>query len=81
MLKKPPGEISPYQGRGGDVELLCGACHHMLAEHGYSNEVENIVLCCPICGAYNLTGAPEPDSTPGLDAGWDQVQARDLRHP
>lgn len=58
VLKKPPGDIRPYQGRG-DIELLCGSCHQMLAEH--SSLTETIVLCCPICNAFNLTAAPEPD--------------------
>ena len=51
VLKKPPGDISPYQGRGGDIDLLCGCCHHVLAEHSYPGESEHIVLCCPVCGS------------------------------
>jgi hypothetical protein len=80
VLKKPPGDTSPYHGRGGDIDLLCGACHHLLAEHSYSSESKNIVLCCPICGSFNLAGAPEP---PGrgqpLDANWGRIRTRDLR--
>ena len=81
VLKKPPGDISPYQGRCGDIDLLCGTCHHMLAEHSYFNQADNIVLCCPICGAYNLAEPPEPDRRAPADTDWSQVRARDLRHP
>ena len=80
VLKKPPGDISPYQGRGGDIDLLCGTCHHMLAEHSYSSDTADIVLCCPICGSYNLPGAPEAEPY-RLDSGWGRVRARDLRRP
>jgi hypothetical protein len=81
VLKKPPGDISPYQGRGGDIDLLCGTCHHMLAERSYTSEADNIVLHCPICSSYNLTGAPQRERPRPLDPGWDGVRARDLRHP
>ncbi|HTB50371.1 MAG TPA: hypothetical protein VK701_05280 [Solirubrobacteraceae bacterium] len=80
VLKKPPGDISPYQGRGsGDIDLLCGTCHHMLAEHVYPDWVAGIVLCCPICGAFNETAALEPDRPRATDTSWQTVQARDLR--
>ncbi len=82
VLKKPPGDIRPYQGRGGHIDLLCGNCHHMLAEHSYSSETKRIVLCCPICGAYNLAGAPDaPDRGSPLGADWGQIRTRDLRRP
>ncbi len=81
VLRKPPGDIRPYQGRAGDIDLLCGACHHMLAERSYSSSTENIVLCCPICGAFNLTGAPEPDRPHPSDTDRGRVRVRDLRQP
>jgi hypothetical protein len=81
VLQKAPGDISPYQGRGGDLDLLCGECHHMLAEHVHPAGIPGIVLRCPICEACNLTGALEPGQMPPSATGWAAVQARDLRHP
>jgi hypothetical protein len=69
VLKKPSGDVSPYQGGGGDVDLLCGICHHMLAERSCSSEAENVMPCCPICGSFNLTGAAVLDRTGPVDAG------------
>jgi hypothetical protein len=81
VLEKAPGEINPYQGRGGDIDLLCGNCHHMLAEHVHPTGITGVVIRCPICEAFNLTGTPSPGPMPPSDTSWGAVRARDLRHP
>ncbi len=81
VLAKAPGDVSPYQGRGGDIDMLCGECHHALAEHTDAHGISGVVLRCPICGAFNLTGALEPGQAPPSGTSWETVRARDLRHP
>jgi len=81
VLQKRPGDVSPYQGRGGDLDLLCGECHHMLAEHVHPTGIHGIVLRCPICEAFNLTGPVEPGQKPPSAGSWEAVRERNLRRP
>jgi hypothetical protein len=37
------------------AELVCGACATVLAEVVEDGEVEDVVIQCPNCGAYNKT--------------------------
>jgi len=37
------------------AELVCGACAIVLAEVVQGGEVEDVVIQCPNCGAYNKT--------------------------
>ncbi len=57
LTKEPEGDLSPFMSGKGDggVELLCGNCEHLLAEHIYpADKMAGIVLCCPACGGGNL---------------------------
>jgi hypothetical protein len=85
VLEKPPGDISPYQGQWGDMDLLCGSCRHTLAEHALPDRSDGIVIRCPVCRAFNLSGASDPEpgarsDAPPPDADPGAVRARDLRH-
>lgn len=58
LSKDSPGDRSPFvSGKGdGGVDLLCGGCDHLLADHIYpAGKLAGMVLCCPACGASNLT--------------------------
>ena len=56
LRKEPAGDLSPFMSGKGDggVDLLCGTCDHLLVQRIYpANKISGIVLCCPVCGAYN----------------------------
>ncbi len=57
LSKDDAGDVSPFMSGKGDggVELLCGGCDHLLADHIYpADELAGNVLSCPVCGAHNL---------------------------
>ena len=57
LVKDTPGDSSPFlSGKGdGGVDLVCGQCDHLLANHIYpADKIAGMVLCCPACGTYNL---------------------------
>ena len=57
LTKEPAGDLSPFMSGKGDggVDLLCGNCDHLLADHIYpADKIAGVVLCCPACGAYSL---------------------------
>ena len=57
LNKEAVGDVSPFMSGKGDggVDLLCGGCEHLLAERIYpADKLAGIVLCCPVCAAYNL---------------------------
>jgi hypothetical protein len=57
LTKDTAGDLSPFMSGKGDggVDLLCGSCDHVLAEHIYpADKIAGMVLCCPACGALNL---------------------------
>ncbi len=57
LVKHAPGDESPFvSGKGdGGVDLVCGSCAHVLADHIYpADKIAGMVLCCPVCGAFNL---------------------------
>ena len=57
LAKDAAGDLSPFlSGKGdGGVDLVCGTCDHVLADHIYpADKIAGMVLCCPVCGAYNL---------------------------
>ena len=57
LTKEVAGDLSPFMSGKGDggVDLLCGGCNHVLADHiSPADKMSGMVLCCPSCGAYNL---------------------------
>ena len=57
LTKEPADDLTPFMtGKGdGGVDLLCGNCNHVLAEHLYpADKLSGVVLCCPLCNANNL---------------------------
>lgn len=57
LAKDVTGDLSPFlSGKGdGGVDLLCGNCDQLLADHVYpADKLAGIVLCCPVCDAYSL---------------------------
>ena len=57
LSKEATGDLSPFRSGKGDggVDLLCGGCDHVLADHIYpAGKLAGKVLCCPSCGAYNF---------------------------
>lgn len=57
VLVRDEGDRGVYfAGEHGDVDLLCGACGHVLATGMESpTQVQNIVLQCPACLKFNDT--------------------------
>jgi hypothetical protein len=47
------GFQGPFFKGEGAIDLLCGKCLHTLAEALHPGQVQNLVLMCPACGAYN----------------------------
>jgi hypothetical protein len=57
LKKEASSDRSPFMSGKGDggVDLLCGSCSHILADHIYpADKISGLVLCCPVCSAYNL---------------------------
>jgi hypothetical protein len=57
LSKESAGDVSPFMSGKGDggVDLTCGECDHLLVDHIYpADKIAGMVLCCPVCGAYNL---------------------------
>jgi hypothetical protein len=57
LTKEAPSDRSPFMSGKGDggVDLLCGSCSHLLADHIYpADKISGLVLSCPVCSAYNL---------------------------
>ena len=57
LEKESPGDVSPFMSGKGDggVDLLCGNCEHVLADHIYpADKLAGMVLRCPACAALNL---------------------------
>jgi len=49
----PPRGVSPVIKGTGDLDLLCGQCNEKLVEGIVEGQVQNIVIRCPKCNAYN----------------------------
>jgi len=58
VIEKSEGKEPYFLGKdagAGDVNLICGNCDFVLAETVRLNMLNNVVLRCPECGAYNDT--------------------------
>jgi transposase-like protein len=44
-----------FKGQAGDIHYECGNCNRVLVSGVYSAQVQNIVMKCPECGAFNET--------------------------
>lgn len=58
--KAPPGTPvlqAPLFVAAGEIDLVCGACEHVLVQgaEGAKNQFRNLVFQCLACGKYNDT--------------------------
>jgi hypothetical protein len=49
----PANKTEPFFTDEGDTDLICGQCGLLLAQGIGARQIQNIVLHCPACGAYN----------------------------
>lgn len=43
----------PFFNGGGDTNLVCGKCEHLLADQIRKDQISGLVLKCYNCGSYN----------------------------
>ena len=55
VLGPAEGLSGPLIKGSGRVDLVCGECTEILAAGVADQQLQNLVLRCPSCGAYNET--------------------------
>ncbi len=53
LIAAAEGFKGPFFEDNGPIDLECGRCTNCLATGLHPEQIQNIVLRCPVCGAYN----------------------------